>query len=237
MLAGGALRRRYDGAYAADPQATPLSVSMPSTQEVHRDGRITPWLWGVLPDNADVLARWGRSFSVSIVSPFSLLATQVGHDCAGAVQFCPPDEVDELLDRPGDVGWLTEGEVAARLRLLRSDSTSWLGPGLSGQFSLGGFQAKTALHHVGGRWGIPTGSVPTTHILKPPVEGFEDQHLNEHLCLAAARVLGLPAARTRIERFEDETVVAVERFDRAMRDRSEERRVGKECRSRWSPYH
>ena len=24
---------------------------------------------------------------------------------------------------------------------------------------------------------------------------------------------------------------------RAMEDRSEERRVGKECRSRWSPYH
>src|SRR5256885_14135644 len=24
---------------------------------------------------------------------------------------------------------------------------------------------------------------------------------------------------------------------RALRDRSEERRVGKECRSRWSPYH
>ena len=26
-------------------------------------------------------------------------------------------------------------------------------------------------------------------------------------------------------------------FDSALRDRSEERRVGKECRSRWSPYH
>ena len=24
---------------------------------------------------------------------------------------------------------------------------------------------------------------------------------------------------------------------KALRDRSEERRVGKECRSRWSPYH
>jgi len=29
---------------------------------------------------------------------------------------------------------------------------------------------------------------------------------------------------------------ALERLPR-MRDRSEERRVGKECRSRWSPYH
>ena len=27
------------------------------------------------------------------------------------------------------------------------------------------------------------------------------------------------------------------RFDSECTDRSEERRVGKECRSRWSPYH
>src|SRR3712207_9325609 len=33
-----------------------------------------------------------------------------------------------------------------------------------------------------------------------------------------------------------QTVLAGERFQMAM-DRSEERRVGKECRSRWSPYH
>ena len=31
--------------------------------------------------------------------------------------------------------------------------------------------------------------------------------------------------------------VDLERFDPASRPRSEERRVGKECRSRWSPYH
>ena len=30
--------------------------------------------------------------------------------------------------------------------------------------------------------------------------------------------------------------VAIRRFNR-VRNRSEERRVGKECRSRWSPYH
>src|SRR2546422_4455600 len=29
----------------------------------------------------------------------------------------------------------------------------------------------------------------------------------------------------------------VSQIDRATADRSEERRVGKECRSRWSPYH
>ena len=96
-LARGALRLRYDERYRDDPTATLLSVSMPPSEEVHGDARLTPWLWGLLPDNADVLARWGRDFGVSVASPFALLGTQVGHDCAGAVQFCPPDEADDLI--------------------------------------------------------------------------------------------------------------------------------------------
>lgn len=223
-LASGALRLRYDEGYRDDPTATLLSVSMSPTEEVHGDARLTPWLWGLLPDNADVLTRWGRNFGVSVASPFPLLGTHVGYDCAGAVQFCPPDEVDEIVGRPGEITWLTEAQIASRLRTLRTDSTSWLGPGFTGQFSLAGAQAKTALHHAvegrgdRGRWGAPTGSVPTTHILKPAVAGFEAQHVNEHLCLAAARALGLPAANTRIETFEDESAIVVERFDRLTRD-------------------
>ena len=229
-LASGALRLHFDTDYRDDPTATLLSVSMPPAEEVYGDARLQPWLWGLLPDNADVLARWGRDFGVSVASPFPLLGTHVGHDCAGAVQFCTPEEVDDLVGRRGEIAWLTEAEIASRLRTLRADSTSWLGPGFTGQFSLGGAQAKTALHHApakghahenqGGRarWGAPTGSVPTTHILKPAVAGFEAQNINEHLCLAAARELGLSAAKTRIETFEDERAIVVERFDRTTRD-------------------
>lgn len=167
----------------------------------------------------------GGDFGVSVASPFPLLGTQVGLDCAGAVQFCAPDQVDDLLGRAGEITWLTEAEVASRLGTLRADSTSWLGPGFTGQFSLGGAQAKTALHHeprsdessAGGRWGVPAGSLPTTHILKPAVAGFEAQNVNEHLCLAAAKTLGLPTAASRVATFEDETAIVVERFDRSLR--------------------
>ena len=37
--------------------------------------------------------------------------------------------------------------------------------------------------------------------------------------------------------FEIVLVWKLDRFSRDRYDRSEERRVGKECRSRWSPYH
>lgn len=226
---GGALRLHYETAYRDDPTSTRLSVSMPPEEEAYGDARITPWLWGLLPDNADVLGRWGRDFGVSMASPFPLLGTPVGHDCAGAVQFCGLDDVGDLVGRPGDVSRLTEAQIAARLRTLRLDSTSWLGPGFAGQFSLGGAQAKTALHYTPadettgegdggpGSWGVPSGSMPTTHILKPAVPGFEAQNVNEHLCLAAAKALGLPAATTHVETFEDECAIVIERFDRTLR--------------------
>ncbi|MDQ6776873.1 MAG: HipA domain-containing protein [Actinomycetota bacterium] len=65
-----------------------------------------------------------------------------------------------------------------------------------------------------GRWGVPSGATPTTHILKPAVTGFDDHDLNEHLCLDAARRAGLLAARTTVSRFGDETAVVVTRYDR-----------------------
>jgi serine/threonine-protein kinase HipA len=213
-LPGGRLRFDYTEEYREHPGATPISLSMPLQVRSHSDRSITPWLWGLLPDNDAVLARWARQFHVSSSSPFSLLATQIGEDCAGAVRFASPEDTDRVLSRSGGVTWLTEDEVGQRLRDLREDSTSWLGRSFTGQFSLAGAQAKTALLYEDGRWGVPSGSTATTHILKPAVVGLDDHDLNEHLCLDAARRAGLTAVRTKISRFGEESAVVVDRYDR-----------------------
>jgi serine/threonine-protein kinase HipA len=213
-LSGGRLRFDYADDYGA---STPLSLSMPVQVRSHPDGVVTPWLWGLLPDNEAVLRRWAREFHASAASPFSMLATPVGEDCAGSVRFAKPDEIDRVLARPGAVTWLDEHGVAARLRELKEDSTTWLGRTFTGQFSLAGAQAKTALLRSGERWGVPSGSTPTTHILKPAVAGLDDHDLNEHLCLDAARRAGLIAARTAVSRFDEETAVVVTRYDRVER--------------------
>lgn len=220
-LRGGRLRFDYNDDYRRRPHATPLSLSMPIHVQSHSDHIVTPWLWGLLPDNDAVLARWARHFHVSASSPYSLLATPVGEDCAGAVRFVAPDELDRALQRPGHVSWLTIDDVAQRLSELRRDATAWLGASFTGQFSLAGAQAKTALLLDGERWGAPSGSTPTTHILKPAVTGLDDHDLNEHLCLDAARRAGLIVARTRIVGFGVETAVVVERYDR----RDSEKRI------------
>jgi serine/threonine-protein kinase HipA len=213
-LRGGRLRFDYSDAYRERSGGTPLSLSMPIQVRSHPDQVVTSWLWGLLPDNDAVLRRWAREFHVSASSPFSLLATPVGEDCAGAVRFASPEEGGRVVGRSGDVAWLTDDDVAERLRELREDSTAWLGRAFTGQFSLAGAQAKTALLFRDGRWGVPSGSTPTTHILKPAVGGLDDHDLNEHLCLDAASRAGLLVARTSISGFGDETAVVVTRYDR-----------------------
>lgn len=217
-LSRGRLRFDYDEEYRERRNPTPLSVSMPTQVRSHPDDVITPWLWGLLPDNDAVLARWAREFHASASSPFSMLATPIGHDCAGAVRFAAPDAVDEVIGRSGGVAWLTEDDVAKRLYELKADTTAWLGRDFTGQFSLAGAQAKTALLYRDGRWGVPSGSAATSHILKPAVAGLDDHDLNEHLCLDAARRAGLVAAETRVARFGDESAIVVRRYDRQEAD-------------------
>jgi serine/threonine-protein kinase HipA len=220
--ANNRLKLEYDAAYAADPDATPISLSMPTAVREHADTParrvVSNFLWGLLPDNDAVLERWARHYQVRSTSPFHLLGTPIGEDCAGAVAFCPPDRVASHLARGGGVEWLTDDDVTELLRDLRADRTAWLGRDFTGQFSLAGAQAKTALLFENGRWGRPTGSRATTHILKPAAAGWSDQDINEHLCLEAGRRAELLAPRSRIARFGDETAIVIERYDRALRD-------------------
>ena len=57
--------------------------------------------------------------------------------------------------------------------------------------------------------------MPTTHIIKPGMADHADADAIEHVCLRAARLVGLDVAHTELVRFEDERVLAVERFDRS----------------------
>lgn len=216
---GARLSFEYDPGYAHQVAATPVSVSMPKQVSHHPDGRISPWLWGLLPDSDAVLNRWASEFHVSSGSAFSLLATPVGEDCPGAVRLVAPEHLGDFQGRSADltdVEWITEADVAARLREIRANNTAWLGEAHAGRFSLAGAQAKTALLWDPSRgWGLPHGTSATTHILKPAIEGLAEHDLNEHLCLSAMRSAGLRAVRSRIQRFEDQSAIVVTRYDRA----------------------
>ena len=143
--ARGRLTFVYDDTWRQADGAYPLSLSMPLAAEEHGHAVITAFLWGLLPDNEQVLARWAAKFQVSARNVFALIS-HVGEDCAGAVQFVTPERLSAIRGGKEDqVEWLDEAEIATRLRTLREDHAAWRLPRDTGQFSLAGAQPKTAL--------------------------------------------------------------------------------------------
>jgi serine/threonine-protein kinase HipA len=210
----GRLTFVYDEAWRRERDAVPLSLSMPLAGAEHGHAAVDAFVWGLLPDNERVLDGWAKQFHVSARSAFALL-THVGEDCAGAVRFAQPHRAGEQArEGTGKVQWLDDQDIGDRLRVLQKDVTAWRSPGDTGQFSLAGAQPKTALLFDGKRWGVPSGRIPTTHILKPGTPGLGAHAENEHFCLALAGELGLPVATSTIQHFDGEVAIVVERYDR-----------------------
>ncbi|MBI5534605.1 MAG: type II toxin-antitoxin system HipA family toxin [Deltaproteobacteria bacterium] len=210
----GRLAFEYADNWQRSGNAYPLSISMPLAATQHPHAKIEPFLWNLLPDNKVILDRWGSRFHVSPGNAFALMGA-VGEDCAGAVRFVHPDRLGDVpREGDGNVEWLDEAAVEARLQALREDISAWRRMGDSGQFSLAGAQPKTALLFDGQRWGLPSGRMPTTHILKPAMAGLDGHAENEHFCLSLARSLQLVAAITSVARFGSEVALVVERYDR-----------------------
>jgi serine/threonine-protein kinase HipA len=147
------------------------------------------------------------------------LLSHVGEDCAGAVQFVREDRLKEVQapsNKTPQVEWLDEAELERRIQHLAKDTSASRESGAEGQFSLSGAQAKTALYFDSRhrRWGVPQGRTPTTHILKPAVNEFDEFTLNEHFSLTLARRIGLAAANTECRAIGGIPTLIGERYDR-----------------------
>ena len=214
----GNLRFVYDDDWRQAEDAFPLSLSMPLAAVEHGDDVITAFLWGLLPDNERTLDQYGRFFGVSSRNPVALLR-HLGADCAGAVQFVAPENADEIqaVAQAGRIEWMDEHDVARELRTARERGIPGVSVGTVGQFSLAGAQPKIALVEEDGRWGRPSGRIPTTRILKPPSGEFSAFAENEHFCLELAAGLQLGAVQSRVMKFDDEIAIVVNRFDRVKR--------------------
>lgn len=198
--------------YKPGYQGAPLSISMPIGNREYGDKQVRPYLFGLLPDDDRVRRSTGLDYGVSGNNPFALLS-HVGLDCPGAVQFCPPDKVDEALSRAGETTPVDDAYIAGRLRLGRTRADmAWAAP--AEHWSLGGQQSKFALRLVDRVWHSCQGSAATTHIFKCGITRLAYQALNEYLCLKLARACGLSAARVDYRKFEDEPAIIVTRYDR-----------------------
>lgn len=138
-LKGKRLSLRYEQSWRKSSVAFPLSVSMPMMTAEHPHSRIDAFLRGLLPDSEQVMDQWAKRFHVSARNPSKLLE-HVGEDCAGAIQFISPEREETLLGMASEerVTWLSEEELAGRIRLLLEDHGSARTSTDTGQFSLAG---------------------------------------------------------------------------------------------------
>ncbi|MGN6245173.1 MAG: type II toxin-antitoxin system HipA family toxin [Motilibacteraceae bacterium] len=204
----GSLSFTYEPDYAADPDATPLSLSMPLPQRAHGNKAVTAYLKGLLPDNETVRRRWAARFGVRDGDLFGLVAA-VGSDAAGGAIFLPPDVPPTAH---GHLEPVSEAQIAERLRRLREDETDWLDD--EEHWSLAGAQAKFTLRATDSGWAVAHGLEPSTHIIKPGITRVPAHAATEHVSMRAAAALGLDVARTDFRLFEDQPAIVVTRFDR-----------------------
>lgn len=213
----------YFDEWLADEQSRPLSLSLPFLpgNAAHQGPLVTDYFDNLLPDSDAIRRRLAQRHQADGTDAFHLLA-KLGRDCVGAIQLLTEDEApSDIHEIKGEA--LNTARVAQRLRNIVSAHA--LGQHEQDEdlrLSIAGAQEKTALLRHKGRWLLPHGSTPTTHIFKLPLglvghmqADMRTSVENEWLCSKIMAAYGIPVARCEIKHFEDQKALVVERFDRS----------------------
>jgi serine/threonine-protein kinase HipA len=198
----------YDSDYlATDPVA--LSVSLPLREAPFADRIARPFFSGLLPDEG-ARRRLAAALGISSGNAFGLLEI-IGGECAGALSLVPPGQRPPA-PTSDDVEPLDDNRLEEILALLRQRPL--LGGEADVRLSLAGAQDKLAVAIIGGQITLPKFGRPTTHILKPFIEGLDGTVENEVFCMSLARRVGLdvPAVAKGVAGNID--YFLVERYDR-----------------------
>lgn len=219
--ATGAQEFAYAKAWMTAAAARPISLSLPLHPQPYRKG-VAEFFDNLLPDSRAIRERIQRRFGTSSTGTFDLLQ-EIGRDCVGALQLLPegqsPVNVRKITGKrltPGGVEKILVNSLTPGFGRAAQDE------GDDFRISLAGAQEKTALLWHKKAWHRPTGSTPTTHILKLPIGGnpqgidLSTSVENEWLCAQLVAGFGIPAAKCRMETFGAQKVLVVERFDRRL---------------------
>ncbi len=215
LLAGkhiGTLQRGrllYDQGYSG----TPLSLSMPITQRRWKPPAPRKWVAALLPDRPETLMRWRASYNVTSLDPIELLP-HIGEDLAGAAQFVTSERLPAVQSHEESFTPVDQEQISRMLSAVLADLPVQ-DTAKNGWFSLAGAQAKIALHRLpDNTWAIPSGAMPTTHIIKPAIPGLVDQDIAEAVTMRVAALLGVEVPEVYLETFNDVRTIVVKRYDR-----------------------
>lgn len=200
----------YDENFSKSADAQALSVSLPLPPAAYSSEEVEAFFSGLLPDE-DIRKKLSRYFHVSETNTFGLLK-EIGAECAGAISV--------LLDGclPGDdiapeYTPLSEDEAYDLLVNLKRNP---LGIDANGYFRISGSGAQDKLiaRVENGKVLIPRNNTPSTHIIKPDINGIENSAFNEFFCMRLAKEMGLPVSEVNMLKLKDKTFFVTERYDR-----------------------
>jgi len=199
---------QYHRKYLGTPDAHPLSLSLPLREAPFGEASARPFFSNLLPEG-DIRTVIARFVSVSEKNDMALLE-KIGGECAGAVSVLPEGVV---LDTKGgysrisqdELDSMTEKDTGRPLLIHRKEL----------RLSLAGAQDKLPVFIKDGEYFLPTGNMPSSHIIKPPNRYFEGTVQNEAFCMRLARAAGIPVPGCYIWKSEKNVAYVVERYDRA----------------------
>ncbi|EWH00780.1 type II toxin-antitoxin system HipA family toxin [Halomonas sp. BC04] len=201
------LRFEYAPAWQQQPKSVSLSPSLPLTQRVHVGDEVLAYFENLLPEGElrDHLALRHHTTTV-----FGLLKA-IGGDTASGFTLLPPG----ASPAPPNYRPISWEALADHLRH-RERGSLLSQQGEEARISLAGAQDKLLLMLLGdGHPAIPEDSAPSSHILKPDIQGLRGvwgSALNETFCMQLAGELGLGVAQAS---YQSETQAClVRRYDR-----------------------
>ncbi len=185
----------------------PISISLPLREDVFQENECRAFFSGLLPE--DVLReRIARNLGVSSRSDFALLKA-IGGDCAGAITIGEDNSTSKEYLKKLSVSDLSR--IINRLKI---------SPMLAGEknirLSLAGAQRKLPIIYKEGNFFLPHGDIPTTHIIKPPIDGIENSVENEFFCLKLASSIGLSIVDADLIDIQDQKNLLIKRYDRTV---------------------
>lgn len=193
-----------------------LSLSLPIQKAPFDNKQCRGFFNGLLPESEHTRIAIGKKYGINQKNDFSILQA-IGYDCAGAVSFF--DSYDEqtpskYLQETYEIDY-TPLEEKAFEKFINELPQKPLATAIENmRLSLAGAQDKTSVIVVDGQIGVPKSNVPTSHILKPTINGFNETIENEFICIKAAKALGINVPEAKIGYANKTKYFLIQRYDR-----------------------
>jgi serine/threonine-protein kinase HipA len=209
----GELSFQYDKNYLANNNNFPLSASLPLSESIFNDNVVRPFFDGLLPEDV-ARTQIARILKTDSRNTFALLKS-IGADCAGAISVQSQNVKLQDLSNP-EYKYIEDEEAYNILSSLKVRPL-YIGED-DFRISGAGAQDKLIACIINNKLALPLNGTPSTHIIKPNIEGYKDTVFNELFCMKLAKACGLNAPGCFIKTIKDKNFYVVERYDREKSD-------------------